>query len=80
MARAWFFATAMAKQREKTLLYLKEKRLDKWTHNKTIQKCIESYRITKEDKQLLREILSENLWTHSVTGCPVINIGKKFFS
>lgn len=56
MARAWFFATAMAKQREKTLLYLKEKRLDKWTHNKTIQKCIESYRITKEDKQLLREM------------------------
>ncbi len=56
MVRAWFFATAMAKQREKTLPYLEEKRLDKWTHNKTIQKCIESYRITKEDKKLLKEM------------------------
>lgn len=56
MARAWFFATAMAKQREKALPYLEEKRLDKWTHNKTIQKCIESYRITKDDKQLLKEM------------------------
>ncbi len=56
MVRAWFFATAIAKQREKTLPYLEEKRLDKWTHNKTIQKCIESYRITKEDKKLLKEM------------------------
>lgn len=56
MVRAWFFATAMAKQRKKTLPYLEEKRLDKWTHNKTIQKCIESYRITKEDKQKLKEM------------------------
>lgn len=56
MVRAWFFATAMAKQRDKTLPYLEEKRLDKWTHNKTIQKCIESYRITKEDKQKLKEM------------------------
>lgn len=56
MVRAWFLATAMAKQRETTLPYLTENRLDKWTHNKTIQKCIESYRITKEDKKLLKEM------------------------
>ena len=56
MVRAWFFATAMAKQREATIPFLEEKRLDKWTHNKTIQKCIESYRITKEDKQKLKEM------------------------
>ncbi len=56
MVRAWFFATAMAKQRDKTLLYLAEKKLDKWTHNKTIQKCTESYRISDEDKALLKEM------------------------
>lgn len=57
MVRAWFFATAMAKQREATLPYLiKEKKLDKWTHNKTIQKCCDSYRISDEDKKLLKEM------------------------
>ncbi|MBE6784589.1 MAG: DNA alkylation repair protein [Ruminococcaceae bacterium] len=54
--RAWFFATAIAKQREATLPYLENKTLDKWTHNKTIQKCIESFRITKEDKSKLKEM------------------------
>ncbi len=56
MVRAWFFATAMAKQRNRTLPFLTEKRLDKWTHNKTIQKCVESYRISDEDKKFLKEM------------------------
>ncbi len=56
MARAWFFATATAKQKRKTLPYIKKKKLDKWTHNKTIQKCTESYRISAEDKKLLKEM------------------------
>ncbi len=56
MVRAWFFATALAKQRNSALPYLTEKKLDKWTHNKTIQKCIESYRISDEDKTLLKEM------------------------
>lgn len=56
MVRAWFFATAVAKQRETALPYLTEKKLDKWTHNKTIQKCTESYRISDEDKKLLKEM------------------------
>lgn len=56
MVRAWFFATAMAKQREATLPYLENKTLDTWTHNKTIQKCIESFRISKEDKIKLKEM------------------------
>ncbi len=56
MVRAWFFATAMAKQREQTLPYLRDKKLDKLTHNKTIQKCTESYRISKEDKKILKEM------------------------
>ncbi|MBQ7956479.1 MAG: DNA alkylation repair protein [Clostridia bacterium] len=56
MVRAWFFATAMAKQREKTLPYFENKALDKWTHNKAIQKCVESYRISDKDKKLLKEM------------------------
>lgn len=54
MMIAWFFATALAKQYEKTLPFIKEQRLDRWTHNKTIQKAIESYRITPEQKADLR--------------------------
>lgn len=54
MMIAWYFATALAKQYEKTLPYILNRKLDKWTHNKTIQKAIESYRITDEQKMLLR--------------------------
>lgn len=54
MMRAWYFATALAKQYDAILPYLEENRLDVWTHNKTIQKAIESYRITSEQKEYLR--------------------------
>ena len=56
MAVAWYFATALAKQYDGVLPYLEEKRLDPWTHNKTIQKAIESYRITPEQKDYLRSL------------------------
>ncbi len=56
MVRAWFFATAMAKQRDKTYPYFENRKLDKWTHNKAIQKCVESLRITDEDKKILKEM------------------------
>jgi len=56
MMRAWFFATALAKQYEVTLKYIEDNKLDKWTHNKTIQKAIESYRITKEQKDYLKQL------------------------
>ena len=46
MMSAWFFATALAKQWESTLPYIIENRLTLWVHNKTIQKAVESYRIT----------------------------------
>ena len=52
--RAWYFATALAKQWDSTLPLLAEGRLDAWTHNKTIQKAVESYRISPERKTLLR--------------------------
>ena len=54
MGRAWYFATALAKQEAATLPYLLENELDVWTHNKTIQKACESYRISPELKALLR--------------------------
>lgn len=56
MMRAWYFATALAKQPEAALPWLTERRLDVWTHNKTIQKAVESYRIPDEMKQQLRAL------------------------
>lgn len=56
MMRAWYFATALAKQWEDTIKLQIERRLDKWTHNKTIQKAVESYRITPEQKELLKTL------------------------
>lgn len=54
MMRAWYFATALAKQYEAAIVFIEKNKLDVWTHNKTIQKAIESYRITKETKEYLR--------------------------
>lgn len=56
MMIAWYFATALAKQYDSTIPYIQKKRLDDWSHNKTIQKAIESYRITNEQKQYLRSL------------------------
>ncbi len=56
MMRAWYFATALAKQYEQTLPYIENKKLDVWTHNKTIQKAVESLRITKEQKEYLKKL------------------------
>lgn len=54
MMVAWYFATALAKQYEAVLPFIEEMRLDSWTHNKAIQKSIESNRITAEQKAYLR--------------------------
>ncbi len=56
MMRAWYFATALAKQYDLVLPYIQQKKLDAWTHNKAIQKSIESYRITAEQKSYLRTL------------------------
>lgn len=56
MMIAWFFATALAKQYDAALPYLQQQRLSKWTHNKTIQKAIESNRISEETKTYLRTL------------------------
>ena len=56
MMLAWYFATALAKQYETIIPYLEKKKLSIWVHNKTIRKAIESYRITKEQKDYLRTL------------------------
>lgn len=56
MMIAWYFATALAKQYESVLPYIEDRRLDDWTHNKAIQKSVESYRVTDEHKQYLRSL------------------------
>lgn len=56
MMLAWFYATALAKQWDDTVIYLTDRRLDKWVHNKTIQKACESYRITPEQKEYLKSL------------------------
>lgn len=56
MAVAWYFSIALVKHYEETLPHILECRLDKWTHNKAIQKAIESRRIDKETKEYLRSL------------------------
>ncbi len=56
MMVAWYFATALAKQWDATIPYLEKKVLVPWTHNKTIQKARESFRITPEQKEYLQTL------------------------
>ena len=56
MMIAWYFATALAKQWDATIPYFEKPVMDKWTHNKAIQKARESYRVTKEQKEYLKTL------------------------
>lgn len=56
MMVAWYFATALAKQYDAALPYLLQNRLDEQTHNRTVRKAIESYRISQEQKQELKSL------------------------
>lgn len=56
MAIAWFYSFALIKQYDKVIDIFREKKLDKWIHNKAIQKGIESYRISDERKNYLRSL------------------------
>lgn len=56
MEVAWYMATALAKQWDSTIPYIENGCMERWTHNKTIQKAIESYRITPEQKEYLRTL------------------------
>ena len=54
MMIAWYFATALAKQWDMAVGYIEQHRLSDWVHKKTIQKAVESYRITDEQKLYLK--------------------------
>ncbi len=56
MMIAWFFATALAKKWDATIVYIEEKKLPVWVHNKTIQKALESFRVNDEHKQYLKSL------------------------
>ena len=56
MMIAWYFATALAKQYDSVIPFIENNRLDAWTHNKAIQKSVESYRITPEQKVYLKSL------------------------
>ena len=56
MMVAWFFATALAKQWDAAIAFIEQKTMDKWVHNKAIQKAVESYRITDSQKAYLRTL------------------------
>ena len=56
MMRAWYFATALAKQYERTLVLIESGSLDSFTHNKTIQKACESFRVSDAHKQYLKTL------------------------
>lgn len=56
MMIAWFFATALSKHWNETIIYLEKTKLNTWVHNKTIQKAKESYRITPEQKEYLKSL------------------------
>lgn len=56
MMAAWYFATALAKNWDQVLPFIEERRLDPWTHNKAIQKALESFRVSDEHKEYLRKL------------------------
>ena len=54
MMQAWYFATALAKQYDATVTYIEEHRLSDWVHKKSIQKAVESFRVSEEHKAYLK--------------------------
>ena len=56
MMIAWYYATALAKQYESTIKYIEENKLSPWVHNKTIQKALESFRVSEEHKTYLKSL------------------------
>lgn len=54
MMIAWYFATALAKQWDAVIPYIEQRKLSPWVHRKTIQKAVESYRITPGQKEYLK--------------------------
>ena len=55
MAKAWLLSICYIKQKTKTITYLQNNNLDNWTYNKTLQKIIESNRVPKKEKDIIRQ-------------------------
>ena len=60
MMISWYFATALSKQWKATIPFIENRRLPLWVHRKTIQKAVESYRITDEQKVYLKALRGVN--------------------
>ena len=56
MMVAWYFATALAKRYDESIVFIEQHRLEPWTHKKAIQKAIESFRVTREHKEYLKTL------------------------
>lgn len=56
MMVAWYFATALAKRYDESIVFFEQHRLEPWTHKKAIQKAIESFRVTQEHKEYLKTL------------------------
>ena len=56
MMVAWYFATALAKRYDESVVYIEERRLEPWTHKKAIQKAVESFRVSDEHKAYLKTL------------------------
>ena len=56
MMIAWYYATALAKQYDETIMIIEDKKLDSWIHNKTIQKAKESFRVSDKQKEYLNTL------------------------
>lgn len=61
MMISWYFATALAKQYDSTLPFIEQNRLPILVHNKTVQKAVESYRISDRQKQYLKTLKRKNI-------------------
>ena len=56
MMVAWYFATALAKQYDSAVTFIEKRKLEQWTHNKAIQKALESFRVSEDHKEYLRTL------------------------
>lgn len=61
MMIAWYFATALAKQYDAIIPFIENKNLETWTHNKAIQKSVESRRISTNQKEYLKTLKGKNI-------------------
>jgi Predicted DNA alkylation repair enzyme len=81
MAVAWALSVCYVKFPDKTILFFKSNSLDDFTHNKAIQKCMESFRVSKEQKSLLKFLKKLQLfWTNNISLQEIVNLHTIYFN